>query len=65
MAKVKLLKNCYVDNKACKKGDVVETSRAQRLIGANLAEVVVQKAKAEPKAKSAPTNRKDKVDETR
>ena len=45
MAKVKLIANVYVDGKACKKGDTVDTKKAAFLIGAGKAEEVKTKSK--------------------
>lgn len=56
--KIKLLKNCFVENKACKKGDIIDTKHAWLLVGSGKA---TKDLKA-PKAKKAPVNRQ--VDET-
>lgn len=59
--KVQLIRNCYVDGKACKAGDVVETNHGNLLIGSGKATKDIK----EPKAKKAPANRKVEDIETR
>lgn len=70
MAKVKLLKNCFVDNKPRKTGEVVDTKRSSLLVGSGLAQLHVdvepeKDEKPKAKAKESPKNRKAEVDETR
>tara|TARA_R100000951_G_C2633845_1_gene178605 strand:- start:1327 stop:1515 length:189 start_codon:yes stop_codon:yes gene_type:complete len=61
--KVKMLKNCYVDSKAVKKGDVVDTKQAWLLIGSGKATKDFREVK--PKAKKSPANRQIDDAETR
>lgn len=48
--KIKITKNCYVEGKAAKVGDVIETDKANLLIGMGNAEKCVE---PKPKAKQA------------
>lgn len=63
--KITITKNCYVDGKARKIGDAVETEHGQMLIGCGKAVVYVEQPKQENKPKKAPTNRKAVPDATR
>lgn len=48
--KIELLENCYVDGEPCKKGQEVDTSNANLLIGMGKAKLAAEK---KPKVKKA------------
>lgn len=54
--KVKIVRGVYVDGKACKEGDVVDTKKAGLLIGSGAAIKITEED--QPQRKSAPVNRK-------
>jgi len=59
--KVEITQNCYVEGKAVKVGDVVETDKANLLIGMGSAKVYVKpEPKAEPKTETASKKRSTK-----
>lgn len=62
--KIQITQSCYVDGKACKVGDVVDSAKSGLLIGIGKAKAFVE-AKREPvkepvKAEAKPVNTKAK-----
>jgi len=59
---VQLTQNCFVDGKACKVGDVVDTKHAWLLIGCGKA---TKDIKVKTKAKRSPANRMAEAENAR